>query len=563
MPLHDPTVSRSAAPSAAAPAGAPAPDGGRGAPPGEGAGARWLRWAPAALVVFAALAAFLAPLYEDDLAQHLAVGEWIWRHHALPFVESFAWTRVGQPFYAYSWLVQVSAYGMLRAFGPWGLHVLEAVVVAAAVLAALWAARALRLRPAAALALAALHLALLWSVASTIRPQQVLMIALPLVWGLAARIREDGATPRRLLGLLAVGALVANSHIFFPLTAAPIGYYLLADARRSELRRWLAAGAALVVGWLLSPYGLIWPRVFLLYFGHSALLQRPPSIVEEIPGFEYFVGMWGVMAAVAALLAAAWVVAADERRPARSRAVTALFWGVGLGLFAFAGRLIFAWWALSFPLVAEGAERALVAGAEALRRPFARLVAVGIGAIVLLGAMPAVRPELWRYEGDTVHRMLPRAAENSALWLPGWLVCHTRPGAHGRIFTEFNYGSELLWRLPAYSPDIDSRGVIFPDSDAAEFALTLYGRRRYHASTWTRADVVLVNRTLWVAPLLDADTGWIFLAQGGPGWAGGALWAKRAWWREWALPGTITPAHDVVPGDPRGTCPATGVFPKP
>lgn len=39
--------------------------------------------------------------------------------------------------------------------------------------------------------------------------------------------------------------------------------------------------------------------------------------------------------------------------------------------------------------------------------------------------------------------MLPRAGDDTSLWLPSWLLCHTREGANGRMFTEFNWGSEL------------------------------------------------------------------------------------------------------------------------
>ena len=37
------------------------------------------------------------------------------------------------------------------------------------------------------------------------------------------------------------------------------------------------------------------------------------------------------------------------------------------------------------------------------------------------------------------------------------------------MFTEFNWGSELTWRLPGYSMSIDGR-TIFPDSVALDFA---------------------------------------------------------------------------------------------
>ena len=52
----------------------------------------WLvTWVGCALA--AALWIGAAPLGDPDLPLHLAVGEWIARHHSVPFTEPFAWTR--------------------------------------------------------------------------------------------------------------------------------------------------------------------------------------------------------------------------------------------------------------------------------------------------------------------------------------------------------------------------------------------------------------------------------------------------------------------------------------
>ncbi|HEY9516264.1 MAG TPA: hypothetical protein VIQ74_11345, partial [Gemmatimonadaceae bacterium] len=91
------------------------------------------RWAVAVLALYLAIVFVLAalmPLADPDLPMHLAVGEWIAQHHAFPFVEPFAWTRVGAPYFAYSWLVEVSAYELLAALGPAGLHLLYGFIAA-------------------------------------------------------------------------------------------------------------------------------------------------------------------------------------------------------------------------------------------------------------------------------------------------------------------------------------------------------------------------------------------------------------------------------------------------
>lgn len=514
------------------------------------------------LVLLAAITGALPPLHEMDLAQHLATGEWIVREGAVPFTEPFAWTREGEPYFAYSWLAQVTYYVLLETFGPVALHVLEGVIIGSAVTAALWAARQFGWGPAASLSMGILHLALLWGIAGTIRPQQILFIAIPLAWGVAARINEHGVNARRLIALTGIGALAANTHIFFAITGVPAVWFLIGDGR---WRRWLPAAGALGAGFLLTPYALAWHDVLALNFGHNVLLGRPPSISEFVPGFEYARERFGVIMVVLALLAAPWTIrgmlAAAPEVAARQRLAAALFWSGGLLLFAFAGRLVLAWWALGFPIAGAALQEVAIRAGAMLERPFNRFVLTGTAAILLSAAAPPISPVFWLFEGDTVDRMLPRAGEDPALWLPSWLLCNTAPGAHGRIFTEFNYGSELNWRLPGYSPSIDGR-TIFPDSDAVEYSFQQHGRRRVHASTWMHADLALLDRSFWLAPVLDADTAWLLLAEGRRTSRGtlGVLWAKRSWWERWGS-GNV-PALDVRPGDPRGQCEAAGVFPR-
>jgi hypothetical protein len=505
---------------------------------------------PVALVLSAAAVAGLLPLHEMDLAQHLANGEWMVRNRAVPFIEPFAWTREGQPYFAYSWLLQITYFLLLDRFGPVALHLLNALIAGAAVWAAWWAALQLRAQRPAAAAVALIHLALLWGVAGTLRPQQVLFIAIPLAWGVAARIRHSGLTVPRLAALAAVGALAANSHIFFPLTAAPIAFLFLAAG---PFRTWALAGVALVAGWLLTPYVLVWHQVFALNFGDNVLLRRPPTIAEFAAGVEYAARRPGVIIAVTALLAAPWL--APEGETARARLVRAVAWTAGLLLFAWAGRLVLVWWAACFGMVVALA--ATVRVTALLPNPRTRAAALGgAAAIVVLAAAPPIAPVFWLFEGDTRQRMLPRAGEDPALWLPAWLLCSTQAGAHGRIYTEFNYGSELTWMLPGYSVSIDGR-TIFPDSIARDFAYAMYGRRRVFSNTWRGADLALVDRTFWLAPVLDGDTSWVLLAQARPTSRGsaGALWARREWWQRWGS-GAVIPAADVRPGDHRALCAA-------
>ena len=72
-------------------------------PLGEGASADSAYWSASliACCLAAAVWAGFAPLADPDLPMHLAIGEWIVAHRQVPFIEPFAWTRPGEPYFAY------------------------------------------------------------------------------------------------------------------------------------------------------------------------------------------------------------------------------------------------------------------------------------------------------------------------------------------------------------------------------------------------------------------------------------------------------------------------------
>src|SRR5690348_5194849 len=83
------------------------------------------QWQLALIALLLFVAGFSLPFADPDLSIHLATGEWIAKHHAVPFVEPFAWTRPGAPFQAYSWPIETLYYELIARFGPIGLNVLQ------------------------------------------------------------------------------------------------------------------------------------------------------------------------------------------------------------------------------------------------------------------------------------------------------------------------------------------------------------------------------------------------------------------------------------------------------
>ena len=513
------------------------------------------------------LRAALAPLADPDLPMHLLVGQWIAERGRVPFVEPFAWTRAGEPYYAYSWLAQLLFHGLGRLLGPPGLHLLAFAVGAGATLAGWLAARALGARPAAAAVVGAVGGVLALSSTPFLRPQLLMHAIVPLGWACAARLRERGPRPTPLLGLLLTSAAAAATHITFPVLLAPLALFLLPpgavahgargarEARRvamgdlvdilAGMRAALPALAAVVGGWLLSPYALVWAAVFRLNFGRNALLEPPSPIRELDPGF--------VSAPLAGLLLAALpLAAAPALRTWRHQVVLGLLWLAGLLVFARVQKGLSPWWWCALPMTVAAAAALPRASSALLRRVMA-------AALVLVLAVPAIgdarllgvlRP-LERLDG---RRSLPSLKAYAAEPAAAWLEQELRPAARGRLLTTFAYGSYLAWRLPGLSASSDSR-TIFPDSVALPDVPARPDSVHDVLGPWRSADLAIVPVTYPVAAVLDTAAGWrrVGVAEASA-WSPDApragLWVRVAWWAgagRTALPSTSLDTLRVAP----------------
>src|SRR5579883_2257403 len=73
------------------------------------AASRWRMWTPplAALTAFAAALISPTVLDDGDTWWHLAAGDWIIAHHAIPRVDPFSFTMAGAPWTAHEWLAEL------------------------------------------------------------------------------------------------------------------------------------------------------------------------------------------------------------------------------------------------------------------------------------------------------------------------------------------------------------------------------------------------------------------------------------------------------------------------
>ncbi len=80
--------------------------------------AEWLALDPAAIT-------------DADIWSHLRTGEWIVRHHWVPYTDPFSSYGLGHSWVAYSWLFEVLVFGLHHLFGLVGLLAFVCIMVLA------------------------------------------------------------------------------------------------------------------------------------------------------------------------------------------------------------------------------------------------------------------------------------------------------------------------------------------------------------------------------------------------------------------------------------------------
>jgi hypothetical protein len=212
-----------------------------------------------AAVLFRSAAFTPAVLKDGDTWSHLATGEWILAHGAVPRADPFSHSMLGAPWTAHEWLSEIVLALAFRAGGWSGVALITAFAAAAAALV-------LGLRLARDLAGAALAVVLelgvwLWMPTLYARPH---VIALPLaaLWtaGLLNARDRDAPPPPALALLMTLWANMHGGFIFGLALIAPFaGEAVLAarpGARLAAARGWAVFGCAAVTAALVNPYGI-------------------------------------------------------------------------------------------------------------------------------------------------------------------------------------------------------------------------------------------------------------------------------------------------------------------
>lgn len=199
-------------------------------------------------------------LRDGDTYWHIATGQWILEHGAVPAKDPFSHTMRGAAWTAHEWLSEV-VLALAHEAGGWSAVVALTALAFAVTVALLTRALLQILEPIYALMLVAL--AVLMTTAHLLARPHILAMPLLLVWAVGlVRASESGRAPT--LWLLPVMTLWANMHGGFTLGLAlafAFAFEALLAARRERrptrtVRSWGGFLILALISALLTPHGL-------------------------------------------------------------------------------------------------------------------------------------------------------------------------------------------------------------------------------------------------------------------------------------------------------------------
>ena len=253
---------------------------------------------------------------------HLRIGQDIWRSGALPAVDSYSFTRAGQPFVVHEWLFELLTYLGYRAFAYRGLVLIMGLVVLATYVLHYLLLRALGAGRVLAGLLVAWTLALTFE-SITMRPHLFSALFLSIeLWCLYLYRSGNRRAIWLLPPLMIVWVNIHGAWIMGVATLALFiaGEWLNARARGegATLRPALGALVASLAAAMVNPAGpklLLYPLGFI--GGESATVRyiqewQPPSFRDPMglafglsvillaalglrrPRFDYTLGLWAL-----------------------------------------------------------------------------------------------------------------------------------------------------------------------------------------------------------------------------------------------------------------------------
>lgn len=412
-------------------------------------------------LTFLAIFAMAARISVDtDTWWHLRAGQWILENQAIPRVDSFSYTRVGEAWIYPGWLVEVPMYLIYKNFGAGGLNIWTAGMVCLTFIF-LWSALVggVFLR-AFVLIISATSAGVYWSA----RPHLVtLLFAAIFIWILEdCRWRDSVNARRRLWWLPLLMILWVNSHGGFIIGFLLWGVYFIDAIIRwkigilttSNFKLLLLIGCLMIFGMGINPGGMS----MLAYPFKTVQLRTLQGYIQEwqSPNFHDL----AVQPFAWLIVVTLGIVGASHRRIALTDFLLyggfvymGLMAGRNIALFSLVAPLVIARHAE--PLINELSTRLKIQltiseSSSQLNLVINWFILVIFGIIVFLKIIFVVPVSINQRE---FNKTLPVAATE-------YLKNHKPPG---RLFNSYNWGGYLLYNLPDYPVFVDGRTDLYND----------------------------------------------------------------------------------------------------
>ncbi|HEX6661860.1 MAG TPA: hypothetical protein VF067_08345 [Sphingomicrobium sp.] len=420
-----------------------------------------------------------ATIFNDgDVSWHIATGQWILDHGAIPHADPFSFTWAGQPWIAFEWLAEVVLAGSYRLAGYSGVAALA--TAAMMTLHAIVYFNATRfVRPWAA-------------VGGLIAMDAVLvpmMLARPhlLAWALIAfwtwlmlRARErDRAPPLAAALLMVIWTNLHGSFVLGLLIAGAFGLeaLLAASDRGRVLRQWVPFGIACVIAMFVNANGFegVLHPFLVAKLSHLPLIDEwKPSNPAVTPFF---------FAVLAGSLLLIWLKR-PRLHPVRWGLLGAL---LALAFFQMRHQAVFA--IVAALVLPEGVAK--TGPVEHERRP---VLALAAGAIAVLVAVRAVLPVTLPYNESNPWKLI--AAVPKPL--------RAQPVLNGYVM-----GGPLI--LSGIRPYVDGRSDMYGDQLIVDYKRITEGDQPMLETTvrrWNIRWAILPPRYKKLIALLDRSPEW-------------------------------------------------------
>lgn len=417
---------------------------------------------------------------DGDVSWHIATGQWILDHRAIPHTDPFSFTWAGKPWVPIEWLAEVLYAGAYRLAGYGG--------VAALVTAALMAIHGFVFFTAGRFVRLALVPVVLMDFAlvpMTLARPHVLAWPLIALWTwLMLRAREQDRAPPLAAALLMI--VWANLHGSFVMGLAIAGAFgleaLVATSDKARVvRQWGLFGTACAAAGLVNANGL----AGLLHPFRIASLAMLPLIDEWKPSNPAVTPFFfAVLALTLALIA--WK--RPKLHPVRWVLLAAL---LVLALLQVRHQAVLA--IVAAMILPQGFAKS---EDRSVSRGVVRLVTVGAAVLVLVrAAMPLSPPD---NEANPWHLIAMVPAE-----------LRTQPVLNG-----YSMGGPLI--LSGIRPYIDGRGDMYGDELVVDYANITHGDAAAldrAVKRWNIRWAIVPNRDNGLARLLAGSPGWRLAAK--------------------------------------------------